>query len=72
MAAGVPMRVEADESVCIGSGRCAYIAESIFDQDPDTGIVILRVSSVPPEMEEEVSDAVSLCPVGAIRLVSPE
>ena len=63
------MRVEVEPEKCISSGQCVLIAESVFDQDEDDGIVILRTAEVPPEDEEATRDAARICPGRAIRTV---
>ena len=63
------MRVEIEPEKCIASGQCVLIAESVFDQDEDDGIVILKTEDVPPGEEEATRNAARICPARAIRTV---
>ena len=63
------MKVEIEPEKCISSGQCVLIAESVFDQDEDDGIVVLRTEDVPPGDEEAARNAAKICPARAIRTV---
>jgi ferredoxin len=63
------VRVEIEPEKCISSGQCVLIAESVFDQDEDDGIVVLKTDEVPAGAEEAVRDAARICPSRAIRTV---
>ncbi|MET9339761.1 ferredoxin [Nonomuraea sp. NPDC003804] len=65
------MKVKADRDVCIGAGMCVLTAPLVFDQDEEEGLVVLTSAEVPPEAEEAVSRALTLCPSGAITRVDP-
>ncbi|MDG4782326.1 ferredoxin [Micromonospora sp. WMMD961] len=54
-----------DDTRCIGAGQCVRFAPHAFDQDQETGTVLLV--SATTEMDTGVADAVALCPSGAIR-----
>jgi len=54
---------------CCGAGMCALIAPEVFDQDPESGTVVLLDSR--PERYDLVRDAVVSCPSGAISLTEP-
>lgn len=63
------MQIQVHKDACVGSGQCALVAESLFDQD-DNGIVIL-LNSQPSEAEERAATkAASLCPARAITVSS--
>lgn len=62
------MKIRIDVSRCVTSGHCVVEAPTVFDQDPDTGLVIL-LKDVPDESErEQVRSAARLCPVVAIEI----
>ncbi|MFW3168802.1 ferredoxin [Geodermatophilus sp. CPCC 206100] len=61
------MRVEIEPGRCISSGQCVLIAGSVFDQDEEDGIVVLRTEDVPAADEEAARDAARICPAQAIR-----
>ncbi|MGP3954969.1 ferredoxin [Nonomuraea sp. 3N208] len=60
------MEIKADTTVCIGAGMCALTVPDVFDQSEDEGTVVVLQSPVPPELEDAVRRAVTLCPSGAI------
>jgi len=63
------VKVEIEPEKCIASGQCVLIADSVFDQDEDDGIVILKTEDVPPGDEEAIRNAARICPARAIRTV---
>ncbi|MGI5292470.1 ferredoxin [Nonomuraea polychroma] len=60
------MEIKADTTVCIGAGMCALTVPDVFDQSDDEGTVVVLQGEVPPELEDAVRRAVTLCPSGAI------
>jgi ferredoxin len=66
------MKVEVDTGKCIASGQCVLIADSVFDQRDDDGIVVLRKEIPEPAEEEAVRSAARICPARAIRLAGAE
>ena len=60
------MKVLADRDVCISAGNCVMAAGAVFDQDED-GIVVMLVDEVPEGEEENVREAVRLCPSQALQ-----
>jgi ferredoxin len=63
------LRIQADRDVCIGAGMCVMTTDRVFDQDDD-GIVVIATPDVPRGQEEQVRQAVALCPSGALRIVT--
>jgi len=61
------MKVRVDAQVCAGFGVCLGLSPEVFELHDD-GYAIVRVSEVPPELEDVVRTAVSQCPSGAISL----
>jgi ferredoxin len=61
------MRVEVDQSRCVGSGQCVIRAPTVFDQD-DNGLVIVIDESPPGELRDAVLDAQAICPAAVIRV----
>jgi len=59
-------RLIVDGARCIGAGQCVRVAPEIFDQDQDTGTVVLLGPPPGPE-SDGAGRAVRLCPSGAIR-----
>ena len=63
------LRVELDEPKCVASGQCVMAAPDVFDQRDDDGVAILLQEHPGLELQEEVAEAVAICPAAAIRLV---
>jgi ferredoxin len=63
------MRVQIEPEKCIASGQCVLIAESVFDQDEEDGIVLLKTEIVAPADEEATRNAARICPARVIRTI---
>jgi ferredoxin len=63
------MHIEFDKDACIGSGICESIAEDVF-QISDGGVMTLLAADVADERRNEIEQAVSRCPTGAISIAS--
>jgi ferredoxin len=61
------MKVHVNANVCAGFGVCTGLCPEVFELHDD-GYAIVRVSEVPPELEDSVRQAVSQCPASAISL----
>lgn len=62
------MRVSANATLCIGSGQCVLVTDTVFDQNDDDGVVIVRLEHPATELHDEVRAAVQACPVRALRI----
>lgn len=62
------MRVEVDRTACCASGMCVLTAPDVFDQDDDTGTVLLLQAEPPAELHAAVRTAADLCPARAIAV----
>ncbi|WP_069171829.1 ferredoxin [Streptomyces griseus] len=63
------MRVSVDRDRCIGAGLCVMSAPSVFDQEDDTGLVVLlddRPAGVDSEHARKIAE--HICPSKAIRI----
>jgi ferredoxin len=65
----MPLRLQADREVCVGAGMCVLTAPELFDQDSETGRVVLVYPCLDAKTEDAAREAVALCPSGAITLV---
>jgi ferredoxin len=63
------MRVAIDLDLCVASGSCVMTAPDVFDQDPDDGRATLRTAEPGPEQLDAITEAVALCPSGALSLI---
>jgi len=61
------MKVHVDGNVCAGFGVCVGLCPEVFELHDD-GYATVRVSEVPPELEDAVRAAVNQCPASAISL----
>lgn len=62
------MKVSVDTEKCITAGLCVGSAETVFDQDEDTGLVKLLVTEPAAEAEAQVHEAARMCPSSAITI----
>lgn len=61
------MRVEVDLDKCTGHGICESIADDVFEVT-DNGTVVIHGSERPESDRERMEQAVTQCPVAALRL----
>ena len=64
------MKLEFNETLCRGHGRCYALAEDLLDYD-DEGYVTARgqVIDVPPDQVEDARNAAASCPERAIAVL---
>ncbi|MEU5345665.1 MULTISPECIES: ferredoxin [unclassified Streptomyces] len=62
------LTVTVDPAACCAMGRCAATAPELFEQDPDSGTVVLLDAAPPPELHESARLSAELCPCGAITV----
>lgn len=66
------MKVEIEPDKCIASGQCVLIAETVFDQNEDDGIVVLHSGATTEDVAdtdaEAVRSAARICPARAIHV----
>jgi ferredoxin len=61
--------IRVDRDLCMGSGQCTIYASRTFAQDEST---IAYVVDPDGSSEEEVRDAVSACPTGALSIAGED
>ena len=61
------MKVSVDLDRCTGHGRCYELAPEVFEDD-EAGYCVLRMTEIPPELEQQARRAEGNCPEAAIRL----
>ena len=59
------MKVKVEQGSCIGCGVCQSICDKVFSVNDD-GVSQVLLDVVPEENKDDVNDAVSSCPTGAI------
>lgn len=60
------MRILVDIDKCIGAGSCVRAAVTVFAQNEDDGLVILRDENPSDDLLGQVKNAARLCPARAI------
>ena len=65
------MHIKIDTEKCISAGQCAMVAEGIFDNREEDGVVVLLCEEPPGDREAAVRQAIRLCPSGAIGFEEP-
>jgi ferredoxin len=66
------MRIHVDAAVCEGHGECVAVAPQFFDLGDDDGAVHVIGQPSDHDAEALARGAESVCPVGAISLLSRE
>jgi ferredoxin len=62
------MKVNVHPDKCVAAGLCVMAADTVFDQDPDTGTVVLLTDEPDRATEGAVREAAQICPALAISL----
>jgi ferredoxin len=62
------MKVTIDRDRCIGAGQCVMNVPEVFDQDDDSGTVVLLQEVPATGLRDEVKRAVRSCPAGVIDI----
>ena len=63
------LKVEHDADACEGHGRCYVLAPDVFGEDEE-GHGVVKLASVPAELEKQARLAAENCPEDAISLAS--
>lgn len=61
------MKAFVDKDACIGCGLCESICPRVFRINSE-GVAEVILDEIPSELEDEVRDAESQCPVEAIKV----
>ncbi|WP_369248191.1 ferredoxin [Streptomyces sp. R41] len=62
------LTITVDPDACCAMGRCAASEPELFDQDPDTGTVVLLDPTPAPARHASARLCAELCPCGAITV----
>ena len=60
------MKVELREDRCVAAGQCVALAQEIFDQRDEDGVVVLLDDSPAEDQHHDVRRAAAACPAQAI------
>jgi ferredoxin len=64
------MKVIVDVEKCIAAGQCVARADEVFDQNEETGLVVVLDENPDESQRASVAEAVLLCPAQAILIAS--
>ena len=62
------MKVKIDKEKCINCGMCVEIAPLVFESIEGESTVRTEVDFTNKEVQDQTSEAVASCPVGAIEI----
>ncbi|MFB7657471.1 MULTISPECIES: ferredoxin [unclassified Streptomyces] len=62
------MRITINEDKCCGAGQCTLVAQEVFDQRDEDGVVVLLDTEPPSEQHDAAREAAAVCPAAAIRI----
>ncbi len=62
------MKVIVYEDKCVAAGQCAALAQEVFDQRDEDGIVVLLDANPPEDQHDKVRQAAAACPALAIEI----
>lgn len=62
------MRVEVNQDMCEGHGKCQMTAPEVFELGDDD-ISRVKLDPIPDDLREKVERAIRLCPRQAIRVI---
>ena len=63
------LKVVHDVDACVGHGRCYVLAPDVFDED-EQGHGVVKLASVPADLEKQARRAAENCPEDAISFRS--
>ena len=62
-------KIRANRELCIAAGMCALTAPHLFDQDDESGRVLIRNEDPAGDFDLDAArHAIELCPSGALSL----
>jgi len=64
---GGVMKIRLDKERCTGHGRCYVLAPEVFDED-EPGHCVLKLETVPPELQSSARSGVESCPEHALTI----
>ncbi|MGW0364731.1 ferredoxin [Streptomyces sp. NPDC002990] len=62
------MELSVDRERCLGAGMCALTAPEVFDQDAESGLVLLLDARPQHRQHAAARMAAGICPASAITL----
>ena len=65
------MKIRLDSKRCTGHGRCYVLAPEVFDED-ERGRCVLKLETVPAQLQESARKGVEGCPEYALSVASAD
>lgn len=65
-----PTRIDVDFGGCISSGMCTAAAPALFELDAKSQLIVKVEGDLPEDLVDQATEAVDVCPVQAIRLLT--
>jgi ferredoxin len=62
------MKITVETHKCVAAGLCVVAADSVFDQDEESGTVLLLTDEPRQDLRENVLEAARICPARAISI----
>jgi ferredoxin len=62
------VKVTIDQEKCVGAGSCVMVADAVFDQRDEDGVVVLLEAEPSAEWAGDVREAAAVCPAQAITV----
>ncbi|GHH86909.1 ferredoxin [Streptomyces sulfonofaciens] len=63
------MHLEIDQERCCAAGQCVLVADDLFDQRDEDGVVVLLDANPEGDAAARAAEAAALCPAAAITVV---
>lgn len=60
------MKVRIDEDLCTGCEECVEAVPDVFEMNDDGELCVVKVDTVPPDLEDAVQEAADDCPAESI------
>jgi ferredoxin len=65
----VKLKIQIDQTTCVGAGQCVLAAPAVFDQRDEDGIVVLLTDTADESQSAAVRKAAKLCPARSITVI---
>lgn len=62
------MKVVIDQEKCVAAGQCVSVADEVFDQRDEDGVVVLLTENPSAEQAGGAREAAAVCPALAIQI----
>jgi ferredoxin len=62
------MKITVETHKCVAAGLCVVAEDAVFDQDEESGTVLLLTDEPQQDLHENVREAARICPGQAIAI----